>query len=116
MFLPYCQAQCILSLSWRGRHHEATTAPIQPDLIALGLSHDDVTLVDKNPVPDVPTLLLISDGSGTTGERWIDSELDYASNLSNVKTVQLNCGHAVYHEKPEEVKNEMESFIDSLED
>ena len=78
--------------------------------------NDDVTLVDKNPVPDVPTLLLISDGSGTTGERWIDSELDYASNLSNVKTVQLNCGHAVYHEKPEEVKNEMESFIDSLED
>ena len=78
--------------------------------------NDDVTLVDKNPVPDVPTLLLISDGSGTTGERWIDSELDYASNLSNVKTVQLNCGHAVYHEKPDEVKNEMESFIDSLED
>ena len=77
--------------------------------------NDDVELVDEKQVPDVPTLLLISDGSGTTGERWINSEMDYASNLSRVKTVQLNCGHAVYHEKPEEVINEMKAFIEVLD-
>ncbi len=76
---------------------------------------DDIKMLDAEPIPDVPTLMFVSDGSGTTGESWIGFEKDYASKLTDVKLIELNCKHAVYHEKPEEIIKNMKDFISTLD-
>ena len=74
----------------------------------------DVEAIDSKQVPDVPTLLLISDGSVTDG--WIGYEMDYASGLSDVETVQLDCGHTVYEYEPDKCEESIKKFIGSRDD
>lgn len=72
----------------------------------------DLEIIDNKTVPDVPTLLIISDG--TIAEGWIDFEMDYASSLSEVTTVKLDCGHSVYKYEPERCEEVMREFIEGL--
>lgn len=72
----------------------------------------DLEIIDSKMVPDIPTLLIISDG--TIAEGWIDFEMDYASSLSEVTTVKLDCGHSVYKYEPERCEEEMYKFIEGL--
>ena len=74
----------------------------------------DVAVIDKKPVPDVPTLLIISDGSVTEG--WIGFENDYASALTDVTTLQLDCGHGVYDCEPDKCEDAMRTFLAGLAD
>ncbi len=74
----------------------------------------DIAVIDKKPVPDVPTLLIISDGSVTEG--WIGFENDYASALTDVTTLQLDCGHGVYDCEPDKCEDAMRTFIAGLAD
>ena len=74
----------------------------------------DLVRIDSKKNPDVPTLLIISDGKVTDG--WIGFEMDYASALSDVKTVQLDCGHSVYEYEPDKCEKSMREFIKGLED
>ena len=62
---------------------------------------------------DVPTLLIVSDGSIFNG--WIDLEKDYASQISDATTVQLNCGHAVFSYEQKKKKKAMREFFNRLE-
>ena len=73
----------------------------------------DIEVIDSKSVPDIPTLLIISDG--TIAEGWIDFGTDYASSISDATTVQLDCGHAVYKYEPELCENAMREFIVSLD-
>ena len=70
---------------------------------------EDRETIDKRPVPDVPTLLIVSDGKVTEG--WIDFEKDYASSLSDAEVLQLDCGHAVYEYEPESCEKAIRSFL-----
>lgn len=72
----------------------------------------DIAVIDRKPVPDVPTLLIISDG--TVADGWIGFETDYASSVSDVTTVQLDCGHSVFDYEPDECEDAMRTFIVSL--
>ena len=74
----------------------------------------DIAVIDKKPVPDVPTLLIISDGSVTEG--WIGFENDYASALTDVTTLQLDCGHGVYDCEPDKCEDAMRTFLAGLDD
>jgi pimeloyl-ACP methyl ester carboxylesterase len=74
----------------------------------------DVAVIDKKPVPDIPTLLIISDGSVTEG--WIGFENDYASALTDVTTLQLDCGHGVYDCEPDKCEDAMRTFLAGLAD
>ena len=76
---------------------------------------DDLELLSSNPIPDVPTLLFISDGSQTTGPSWIEYEMNYASQVSNVRTVLIECKHAVYRYEPDRVEAEMREFLKGIE-
>ncbi|MBQ4226296.1 MAG: alpha/beta hydrolase [Oscillospiraceae bacterium] len=73
----------------------------------------DRSTVESKAVPDVPTLLIISDGTVTDG--WIGFENDYASSLSDVTTVQLDCGHSVYDQEPDRCEQAMREFIAELD-
>ena len=73
----------------------------------------DRDLVESRKMPDVPTLLIVSDGSIFNG--WIDLEKEYASQISDATTVQLNCGHAVFSYEPDACEKAMRDFINRLE-
>ena len=68
----------------------------------------DLKVLDSKPIPNVPTLLIVSDG-------WIDFQKDYASGISDATTVFLNCGHDVYNLEPEKCEEAMRKFIEGLE-
>ena len=73
----------------------------------------DRELIKGKKAPDVPTLLIVSDGTVTDG--WIDFEKDYASSLSDAAVVQLDCGHAVYEYEPDRCEEAMRGFIERLD-
>lgn len=72
----------------------------------------DRTLIESQAMPDVPTLLIISDGTVTDG--WIGFSMDYASGLTDATTVQLDCGHSVYIEEPDKCEEAMREFMKGL--
>ena len=78
----------------------------------MKLKFSDLKKIDSKSISDVPTLLIISDGTVTDG--WIDFEMDYASKLSDVKTLQLDCGHSVYDYEPEACEKSIREFVEGL--
>ncbi len=72
----------------------------------------DRTLIESQAMPDVPTLLIVSDGTVTEG--WIGFETDYATGLTDATTVQLDCGHSVYIEEPDKCEEAMRGFLKRL--
>ena len=73
-----------------------------------------IDMIKSKPKPDVPMLMFISDGSATGGESWIDALKDYASNLTDAQTVDLDCGHNVYEIRQEQINKDMRNFIENL--
>ncbi|MCR5142518.1 MAG: alpha/beta hydrolase [Ruminococcus sp.] len=73
---------------------------------------DEINTADK---PDVPTLLFMSDGKETGGQVWIDAMYDYADGLTDAKVIELDCGHMVADEKPDEIAEAMREFIAGLD-
>jgi pimeloyl-ACP methyl ester carboxylesterase len=73
----------------------------------------DRTVIESQAMPDVPTLLIVSDG--TIDEGWIGFENDYAAQITDVTTVQLDCGHSVYINEPDKCEDAMRSFLTGLE-
>ena len=89
------------------KNYGSSTAGNEANFIA-----SDIAVIDKKPVPDVPVLLIISDGTVTEG--WIDLEMDYASSLTDVTIVQLDCGHGVYNREPDKCEEAMREFMKGL--
>ena len=73
----------------------------------------DRTLIESKQMPDIPTLLIISDG--TVEEGWKDYANAYASSVTDATIVQLDCGHSVYLEEPDECEKTMRGFLNRLE-
>lgn len=78
----------------------------------MKLKYSNLKKLVSKSIPDVPTLLIISDGTVTDG--WIDYEMDYATKLSDVKTLQLDCGHSVYDYEPEACEKSIREFVEGL--
>ena len=77
---------------------------------------DAISEINSAPKPDVPTLLFLSDAKETGGQVWIDGMHDYADGLTDVKVIQLDCGHMVAEEKPDEISGAMREFIAGLDE
>ena len=73
--------------------------------------------------PNVPTLLFVSQDEATFNamlgenglEKWKKIHENYIDGLSNGKIVQLDCGHYVHVEAPEQISTELRKFIDDLD-
>ncbi|MBQ5330807.1 MAG: alpha/beta hydrolase [Oscillospiraceae bacterium] len=76
---------------------------------------DAINEINSAPKPDVPTLLFLSDGEQTGGQIWIDAMHDYADGLTDAQVIELNCGHIVTEEKPDEIAAAMREFIEGLD-
>ncbi len=76
---------------------------------------DAINEINSAPKPDVPTLLFLSDGEQTGGQVWIDAMHDYADGLTDAQVIELDCGHMVTEEKPDEIDEAMRIFIEGLD-
>ena len=76
---------------------------------------DAINEVNSADKPDIPTLLFTADGKETGGQIWIDAMHDYADGLTDVRLIQLDCGHMVAEEAPEQIEAEMRTFIAELD-
>lgn len=70
--------------------------------------------IDSAPKPDIPMLMFVSDGKETGIDNWIDIQKEYASDLSDAKVIELNCGHYVHNFKQEQISNDIKEFIENL--
>ena len=76
---------------------------------------DAISEINSAPKPDVPTLLFLSDGEQTGGQVWIDAMHDYADGLTDAQVIELDCGHMVATEKPDEIAEAIRDFIVRLD-
>ncbi|MBO4242915.1 MAG: alpha/beta hydrolase [Clostridiales bacterium] len=76
----------------------------------------------NGPIPDVPTLMIVSDGTvmkpvygDDCTEIWRSIHEDYVSRVTVGDIIELDCGHYVHAEMPDQVAAGIEEFLDSLE-
>ena len=65
--------------------------------------------------PKIPTLLLISNGQGTTFSQleWQHYAERFASGHSNVKVIYMDAPHEIYHYQSHEIVSQIEDFLKS---
>ncbi|MBR4224797.1 MAG: alpha/beta hydrolase [Oscillospiraceae bacterium] len=76
---------------------------------------DAISEINSAPKPDIPTLLFLADGKQTGGQVWTDAMYDYADGLTDAQVIELDCGHMVADEKPDEIAETMRGFIAGLD-
>ena len=84
---------------------------------------NDYKVLRNTEKPDTPTLLFVSSDEAMFGamlgehglENWKKIHENYIDGLSNGKIVNLDCGHYVHVEAPEQISTEIKSFIDDLD-
>lgn len=99
------------------------TAMFREGLATAQQISDYKTLYDSEK-PDVPTLLFVSDDDETFGmmlgenglDKWKMIHENYAAGLSNGKVVQLECNHYVHVEAPDQISQEIKTYIETLTD
>lgn len=67
--------------------------------------------IDGKPLPDIPTLLFVSNGKDLAIENWAEVQRDYASELSDCKLVELGCTHYVHNFEADRIYAEIKDFI-----
>ena len=72
-----------------------------------------LTEIDRNPKPDIPMLMFVSDGHETGVENWIDIQSDYISDLTNAEVIELDCGHYVHNYRQDIIAEKLVEFIES---
>ena len=65
--------------------------------------------------PKIPTLLMVSNGEGTTFSQseWQHYAMRFASDQSNVKVVYIDAPHDLYHSQSHEVVTRIEEFLEN---
>ena len=65
--------------------------------------------------PKIPTLLLVSNGEGTTFSQseWQHYAERFASDQSNVQVIYMNAPHELYHYQSHEIVSQIEDFLKS---
>lgn len=71
--------------------------------------------VPSNINPKIPTLLLVSNGQGTSFSQleWKNYAERFASGHSNVKVVYIDAPHELYHYQSHEIVSQIEDFLKS---
>ena len=93
----------------------AASKAVNTCIINEGLAISDaVTEIDRNPKPDIPMLMFVSDGHETGVENWIDIQSDYISDLTNAEVIELDCGHYVHNYRQDIIAEKLVEFIESL--
>ena len=90
-------------------------------LMSQAMLHESQTVkenakkVPSNINPKIPTLLLVSNGEGTSFSQseWQHYAEEFASEQSNVKVIYMDVPHDLYHYQNHEVVSRIEDFLKS---
>ena len=90
-------------------------------LMSQAMLHESQTVkenaknVPSNINPKIPTLLLVSNGQGTSfgQSEWQHFSEKFASEQSNVKVIYMDVPHDLYHYQNHEVVSRIEDFLKS---
>ena len=79
------------------------------------LVKENAKKVPSNINPKIPTLLLVSNGQGTSfgQSEWQHFSEKFASEQSNVKVIYMDVPHDLYHYQNHEVVSRIENFLKS---
>ena len=71
--------------------------------------------VSSNINPKIHTLLLVSNGEGTSFSQseWQHFAEKFASEQSNVKVIYMDVPHDIYHYQSNEIVSQIEDFLKS---
>ncbi|WP_141434272.1 alpha/beta hydrolase [Bacillus sp. 03113] len=70
--------------------------------------------VQKGGMPNIPMLLFSSNGDSTgLGDKWVQSERNFASQSDKIKLIQLDCGHMIHYYKSDYIVQETKKFLQS---
>ncbi|MCR5640134.1 MAG: alpha/beta hydrolase [Lachnospiraceae bacterium] len=73
---------------------------------------DACKTIEARPMPDIPTLLFVSDGTEVSVAHWLDIQQDYAAGLHDAEVISLDCGHYVHNHAPDRIAEEMQVFLE----
>ena len=90
-------------------------------LMSQAMLHESQTVkenakkVPSNINPKIPTLLLVSNGQGTSFSQseWQHFAEKFASEQSNVKVIYMDTPHDIYHYQSNEIVSQIEDFLKS---
>ena len=90
-------------------------------LMSQAMLHESQTVkenakkVSSNINPKIPTLLLVSNGQGTSfgQSEWQHFAEKFASDQPNVKVIYMDVPHDIYHYQSNEIVSQIEDFLKS---
>ena len=57
------------------------------------------------------TLMFVATGKG---DKWMEVSYRFAENMPNIKTIELDCDHYVFHYEADKMTDEIGLFLDDL--
>ncbi len=70
--------------------------------------------INDRPMPNISTLLFVSNGKDVCIKNWIEIQKEYAEKLPDASIIELNCGHYVHNFEQKRIAAEMRKFIKEL--
>ncbi len=81
---------------------------------------EQIRLLHDGPVPDVPTLMFVTNDKMLEPmmqdmDNWLLIHKNYIDSISNGSLIELDASHYFYTENPEEVKADIDIFLNTLD-
>lgn len=75
------------------------------------MAKDNAAVVASGDKPEVPMLMFVATGKG---DKWMEVSYRFAENMPNIKTIELDCDHYVFHFEADKMTEEISSFLDDF--
>ena len=77
---------------------------------------DNVEVVESKPYPNIPILMLVSNGKGTgmKKEIWKGCSKAFQENETNCEIIEYDAPHYIHDYKYNEISEDIDNFIDIL--
>lgn len=75
------------------------------------MAKDNAAVVASGEKPEAPMLMFVATGKG---DKWMEVSYRFAENMPNIKTIELDCDHYVFHYEADKMTEEIGLFLDNL--
>ena len=73
------------------------------------MAKDNAAVVASGDKPEVPMLMFVATGKG---DKWMEVSYRFAENMPNIKTIELDCDHYIFHYEADKMTEEIGLFLD----
>ena len=75
------------------------------------MAKDNAAVVASGDKPEVPMLMFVATGKG---DKWMEVSYRFAGNMPDIKTIELDCDHYIFHYESGKISEEICLFLDDL--